>query len=556
MFRQKIISLLAKQTSMKKKEVESLLETPPSQDLGDFAFPCFALSKKLKKSPNQIAQDLSKEIKMSKEIEKIQATGPYLNFFVDRQELAKEIIKINRNYGKEKQSGKVMIEYSQPNTHKAFHVGHIRGTSLGESLARILEYLGKKVIRANYSGDTGMHIAKWIWCYLNYHADEKLSDEESWIASIYVDAVKRLEDNEKFQEEVNEINKKIENKSDKKINELWKKTRQLSIKSWDKIYEELGTKFDRHYFESEFEVSGKQISQELVKKGIAEISDEATIIKLEKYNLGIWILLRRDGTVLYPAKDIALAKKKLDEQNLDEFIIISGDEQNLHFKQLLKTLELMKFPKKDKFKHIGFGMVRLPGGKMSSRTGNNILYSNFKEGVAEFAKKSILKKWKNLNKKELETRALKIAIASMKYSMLSQDANRIIIFDKEKALEFEGNTGPYLQYSYARASSILRKAKKTSSKLIIPKQLNKSEIQLLTIISKFPETVEKAGGELSPSLIANYSYELAKSFNEFYHACRVIGDKNEGFRLKLIQSFRITLKNSLYLLGIDVMEEM
>jgi arginyl-tRNA synthetase len=569
MFKKEIIKLLSKQINLKPSEIENLIEIPPNPEMGDYAFPCFVLAKPKtddmwknvekdffkKKNPSEIAQHLVDKIKPTKIIELIKATGPYVNFFINKIEFAKEIIKIKNNYGKAKQSGRIMIEFSQPNTHKAFHVGHIRGTSLGESLSRINEFLGKKVIRANYSGDTGMHIAKWIWCYLKYHSKEKPKNDEEWIASIYVDAVKKLTKNEKLQTQVNEINKKLEQKTDKKINELWKKTRILSIKSWDRIYNELGTRFDRHYFESELEASGKKISQELLKKGIAKMSEEAVIMDLEKHNLGIWVLLRKDGTVLYSSKEIALAKHKLRDQNLDEFLIISGDEQNFYFKQLFKTLELMKLSNRDKFKHLGFGMVRLPHGKMSSRTGDNILYSNFRKGVTDFAKKSIKKKWSKLKNKELEDRALKIAIGSMKYAMLSQDPNKPIIFDKEKALRFEGDTGPYLQYTYARASSIIRKCKSKKSNIKIP-ELKKSEINLIKKISLFPEIVERAGKTMNPSIIANYSHELAQSFNEFYHNCKVIGCDCEGFRIKLVDVFRTTLRNSLYLLGIEVMEEM
>ena len=569
MFKQEIVSLISKQTKLDSKKISDLIEIPSNPDLGDYAFPCFIFTKPKtdemwdnvekdffkKKNPVEVAQHLAEKIKPTKNIEQIKATGPYINFFVNKNELAKNIIKIKENYGKAKQSGKLMIEFSQPNTHKAFHVGHIRGTSLGESLARIYEFLGKKVVRANYSGDTGMHIAKWIWCYLKYHSKEPLSNDESWIAGIYVDAVKRLVKNEKLQEQVNVINRKIEQKSDKEINTLWKKTRALSIKSWDKIYQELGTRFDRHYFESEVEMSGKDIANKLLEKGIAKKSEGAVIMDLEKYNLGIWVLLRKDGTVLYSAKDLALAQHKLNDQKLDEFLIISGDEQNFHFKQLFKTLDLMGFEKKDEFAHLGFGMVRLPHGKMSSRTGDNILYSNFKDGVFEFAKKGIKEKWPKISKKELDRRALKIAIGSIKYSILGQDPHKTIVFDKEKALAFEGNTGPYLQYSYARASSIIKKAKQAKTTPIII-DLTLSELGLIKKIDLFPEIVQRAGKSMNPSLIANYSHELSQSFNEFYHNCKVVGDKCQGFRIKLVDAFRITLKNSLFLLGIEVMEEM
>ncbi len=233
-----------------------------------------------------------------------------------------------------------MIEYSQPNTPKAFHVGHIRGTSLGESLARIFRVCGEKVVQMNYSGDTGMHIAKWIWCYQKFHSKEKLKDDESWIAGIYVDAVKRLGDSDDLQKEVDEINQKIEDKSDKKINELWKKTRAASIKSWDRIYGELGAHFDVSFFESEFEASGKKEALKLLDKGIAK-KDDAVFMDLKEYGLGVWVLLRKDGTVLYSAKDIALALRKFKDYKSNNYLICIGNEQRLHFEQLVKTLELM-----------------------------------------------------------------------------------------------------------------------------------------------------------------------------------------------------------------------
>jgi arginyl-tRNA synthetase len=576
MFKEIIINLLKEKIPLSEKEIKILIEIPPNPELGDYSFPCFSLSDTkpkndemwedvepdffIKKSPVEIANHLKEIINnFPKEIEKIETKGSYLNFFINKKELAKTIIKINNNFGKGEENNKIMIEYSQPNTHKSFHVGHIRGTAIGESLARIFEKLGNKVIRANYSGDTGMHIAKWIWCYLNFHSKEKLSEDESWIAGIYVEAVKRLSENPDLQEQVNEINREIEQKSNKKIYELWKKTKNLSVKSWEKIYKELGTRFDRHYFESELEQSGKKISLDLLKKGIAERSQEAVIMNLEKYNLGIWVLLRKDNTVLYSAKDIALARSKLNEQDLDEYLIITADEQNLHFQQLFKTLELMKEPKKDKFRHLGFGIVRFPHGKMSSRTGDNIIYSEFKKELVEFAKKPILEKWPKISRKEVENRALKVAIASIKYSMLAQDPRKLIIFDKEKAMNFEGNTGPYLQYSYARASSIIRKAKtknkNKSSTNKIP-DLTQQEIGLIKKISFFPEIIQRAKKNLNPSLIANYSFELSQAFNEFYHTNKVIGSKEEAFRLKLTDAFRITLHNSLHLLGIEVMDEM
>lgn len=556
--KEKIISLLAKVSNLPEDEIEKLLETPPSPELGDFAFPCFSLAKTLKKSPNQIAQDLTAKIQTN-DLEKVEAKGPYINFFLDTSPLAEktlnEILKQKEMFGYSKISQKkVMIEFSQPNTHKAFHVGHIRGTSLGESLARIMECSGDKVIRANYSGDTGMHIAKWLWCYKKFHSKEKLKDEEEWIASIYVDAVKHLTDNESFREEVEEINRKLESREDKSLNELWKKTRTASIDSWKKIYQEQNTHFDIHYFESEVEKPAKEFAQTLIGKKVAEISDGATIVDLKKFNLGVFLLLRKDGTVLYGGKDMSLAERKFKEFKLDKSFYIVGREQDLYVHQVFKTLELIKSKAAGKSFYIPVSEVRLPWGKMSSRTGDNVLYSQFKNELIDLAKSKIEQRQK-IDPKELETRALKIAIATMKYTMLKQDVNKNIIFDKNEAMNFEGNTGPYLLYTYARAKSILRKANYKKSKFKIP-QLSPEEKQLILQLSKFPQEVKSAYASLAPNIIANYAYSIAQQFNEYYHKTKIIGSDKEQFGLVLVDAFSQTLKNSLNLLGIDILEQM
>ncbi|MEI6849984.1 MAG: arginine--tRNA ligase [archaeon] len=555
-----IVKELAKHVNLDKQIILNSIEIPPSSELGDFSFPCFALSKELKKNPMEISKELANKIK-SGEFEKVEAKGPYVNFFLNKKDLAektlKSILKEKAKYGSSKsgKGKKVMIEFSQANTHKAFHVGHIRGTSLGESIARLMEFNSTKVIRANYQGDTGMHVAKWLWCYKKYHSNEKLKEDESWIASIYVEASRKLAENPLLQDEVNVINQQLELGKDKPLMKLWKESRSYCLKAFENIYSELNTHFDKYYFEREFEILGKEIALDLVTKGIAKISDDATIMNLEEDGLSVWVLLRKDGTVLYSSKDLALAEKKFKDFKLDQSINIVADEQNLHFKQLFRTLELKGFKDVKKCKHIPFGLVRLPTGKMSSRTGENILYSSFLDELKEFVKIEITKREK-LKEKELEQRALAIAISSLKYSMLKQSSNNIIIFNKEEALDLNGNTGPYLLYSYARAKNILKKAKyKSSSKLNI-KSLSAKEKELIIKMQQFPEVVNHAHTNLSPNLIANYSFELAQLFNEFYQSEQVIGSENESVKLVIVDSFAQVLKNALNLLGIETLERM
>jgi arginyl-tRNA synthetase len=562
--RELIIKLLKKalkelKIELKDEEIENILEKPPSIEMGDYAFPCFSFAQKLKQEPSQIALQIRGRIgEPPLDFDDIQTSGPYLNFFLDRKKLARKTIieATKENFGKKSiDKNKVMIEFSQANTHKAFHVGHIRGTCLGESLARILEFCGNNVIRANYQGDTGMHVAKWLWGYKRYHSKEKIKNDESWIASIYVDATKRLAKHKSLQKQVDEINKKLATGEDEELNSLWKKTRKMSLDSLEKIYKELNTHFDVYFFESDQEKKAGEVVDELLKNKIAKISDEAVIINLEKYNLGVWVLLRKDKTVLYSAKDLALAEEKFKKYKLDKSIYVVANEQDLHLKQLFKTLDLKKFNEAEKLKHVSYGMIRFPHGKMSSRTGDNILYSDFISEMIEYSKEEI-KKREKITKKKLEERALKISIAAIKYSMLKQSPNKNIIFTKKDALNFEGDTGPYIQYSYARASSILRKVRRKEKNRLSIKALEQKELELIKKISQFPEIVLNAYKNLNPSLIANYSYQLAQIFNEFYHACPVIGSEQELFRLEIIKAFRIVLKNSLYLLGIDAIEKM
>jgi len=554
-----IAAILNKITNIDRETISNLIEIPKDSSHGDYSFPCFVLARSLKKNPVLIAKDIAHKIK-SKEFEKVVAVGPYVNFFLDTKKTASEVLKRiskeKNNYGKNAygKGKKFMIEFSQPNTHKAFHVGHIRGTSLGESIARIKEFSGYKIIRANYSGDTGMHIAKWLWAYSNFHKGEEIKNDESWFAKIYVEAIQKLENNEKGESEAIEINKKLDERKDSKLLNLWKSTRSKSISAWKPIYKDLDVNFDEHFFESHVEEKGKKVALELVKKGIAEISDGATIVNLKDKNLGVWVLLRRDGTVLYSAKDLALAQEKFSKYKIDESLVITSVEQNLHFQQLKKTLELMNFENWSKYDHIGYESVRLPEGKMSSRTGNNILYADFKEELIGAAKEEISKRTQ-LSEKDLNERALAIGIAAVKYSMLKQDINKVIIFDKDEAIRFEGDTGPYLLYSYARANSIIKKAE-NSNKTFKILSIESHERALINELSKFPEIVSECSNTFSASGIAHYAYNLAQTFNEFYHACPVIGSKEEGFRVELVRAFIQVMGNSLKLLGIPVIKEM
>jgi|TARA_B100000315_G_scaffold66237_1_gene60191 arginyl-tRNA synthetase len=564
----KKIAILLKKTfvdlkvNLKKEEIENLIEVPPSIEMGDYSFPCFLLAKKLKKNPHEIALKIKEKIS-DKNFEDVKVLGAYVNFFVNKKKFAKniikEILKDKENFGKTDvgKKEKTMVEFCHANTHKAFHIGHTRNISIGESISRTMEFLGYDVIRTNYQGDVGMHVAKTIWGMFNLkklRLKIPVKDKGKWLGIVYAKASQMTKNNKKIAEEVNKINQQLYSK-DKELIKIWEKTRQWSIDYFEKnVYPDFGTNFDRFYFESEVEKKGIEIVKSLLKKRIAKKSKGAIIINLEKYGLDIFLILKSDGTPLYSTKDLYLAELQNKEYSPKKILHIVGSEQNFYFKQLIKTLELINPKIAKKEKHISYELVTLSSGKMASREGKVVLYDDTLKKMMVLAKKQ-MKKRNKLSNEELEKRARIISLGAIKYAMLSQNTNKTIIFDENKTVSFEGDTGPYLLYSYARASSILRKTKKQKKSFKI-KNPEKIEIELVKKLSQFPEIVLSSYKNLNPSLIANYSYQLAQIFNGFYHSSKVIGSDEEEFRLALVNSFRIVLKNSLKLLGINVVEKM
>ncbi|MBU4284209.1 MAG: arginine--tRNA ligase, partial [Nanoarchaeota archaeon] len=438
-FKEAIINLL-------KKEVNGSieLETPPDSKLGDYAFPCFGLAKQLKKSPIEIAKDLASKLKPNKYIKEVKNTGPYVNFFVNESILA-ELILNNISSGKDdygkakKKKERVMIEFSQPNTHKGFHIGHLRNASLGDSLVRIMRFNGYDVVAANYIGDIGAHIAKCIWYYLKFYKNkEPKTNKGEWLGSIYTEASKIVAENEEYKKEIQKIQRKLED-GNKELTELWEKTKEWSMQDFYKIYKELGINFDVFFFESQVEKPGKKIVLDMLKKGIAEKSDGAVIINLEKYGLKVFLLLKSDGTSLYSTKDFALAKKKFDDYKIDKSIYVIGSEQRFHLKQLFKTLEIIGFKQAKKCYHLSYELVMLKEGKMSSRLGNIVLYFELSKKIFEKASKEVEKRHKQWPEKDKEKATKQIAVAAMKFSMLNQDNNKTIVIILVKHAEFHGS---------------------------------------------------------------------------------------------------------------------
>ncbi|MFH0832908.1 MAG: arginine--tRNA ligase [Candidatus Aenigmatarchaeota archaeon] len=532
---------------------ESVLEIPPKEIGADLAFPCFSLAKKMQKNPVEIAKEIVKpitgEIMFSELIKRVEASGPYINFYADWNKLGrfviKQILNDKERYCKGDKKGKVMIEFCHANTHKAFHVGHVRNICIGESLSRIMEHNGYTVIRANYQGDIGMHVAKCLWGLQNLKLKKpKNMSNGVWLGIVYAKANKRIEGSKKLEEEVNKISSDLY-KSSKKLMKLWKKTRQWSLDYFGNVYKDFGVKFDKLYFESKVFERGMKIAKSLLRKKIAMMSEGAMIVDLRGYDLGVFIILKSNEDPLYSTKDLGLAELEFKEKP-DRCVHVVGSEQKLYFQQLFKTFEMINKNWAEKSHHLAYELVMLKSGKMSSREGSVVLYDDLRDDGTAKAEKEIRKR--KVGKANV---AKDIALSAIKYSMLSRDNNKTILFDWSDVLNFEGDSGPYLQYTYARARSILRKSRKKYRVGAYDK-----EMAIVKKLSMFSDVIKKSAEDMKPNYLANYLFELATAFNEFYQHRKVIGSDREEELLALVDAVSIILKNGLNLLGIRALEKM
>ncbi len=561
-FEKEIISILKKETSLE----EISLEIPPNPDFGDYAFPCFELAKKIKKNPNEIAQDLTKEIKLSNLIRKVEVKGPYLNFFVNKVRLAEDtikgVLKEKEKYGFVKDKKKtIMVEYSQPNTNKPQHLGHVRNNVLGMVLSNILEFANNKVIKVNLINDRGIHICKSMIAYQKWGKNKNPNSEKKkgdhFVGDFYVLYNKKLAEDHNLEKEAHDLLVAWE-KGDKKVIELWKKMNSWVIEGFDETYKRLGIEFDKVYYESELYKEGKKIILDALKKGIAKKNDEGAIyIDLSDYGLGEKILIRADGTSIYITQDIYLAVLRHEEYKLDKLIYVVASEQNYHFKALFKILELFGYKWAKDCYHLSYGMIYLPEGKMKSREGKVVDADDLMDEMINLARKEVLERHKGLPEKEIEKRALQIGLGAIKFYIIKHDPMKDMTYNPDESIKFEGETGPYVQYAHTRICSILEKAsvdKKADYSLL----KDELELKLVTLLSQFPEKIEETANSYKPSTIANYLMELAQAFNSFYTKLPVIKAEKgiKEARLHLIMAVKQVLKIGLNLLGIEAPERM
>jgi arginyl-tRNA synthetase len=558
-FRVDIVVAIAKELKEKKSDIDNLIEIPPDSKLGDYAFPCFKFSSKLKKKPNEIAEELSNTLKVNF-VDRLEVKGPYLNFFLKPEALVEnvltEVFSKKEKYGSSKEGKeKIMIEFPAPNTNKPLHLGHLRNMFLGQSMTNIFSFLGHKVFPVNLNNDRGVHICKSMWAYQKF-GEGKEPDKKSdhFVGDFYVKY--NQEANEQSEKEIQEMLQKWED-GDKEVRSLWEKMNKWAFDGFDETYKRLGVNFAKMYYESEFYDKGKDIVLEgLKKKLFYKNEDGAVEIDLEKDGLGKKILLRSDGTSVYMTQDLYLAKKKFDDFGIDRSIYVVGSEQKYHFNVLFKLLKVLGMPYADKCYHLSYGMVRLPDGKIKSREGTIVDADDLLDKVEDLAKKEIEKRHK-LNAKEVKERAEKIGIGAFRFFLLKYDSFKDMVYDPKESLSFEGETGPYVQYAHARCCSVLKKSE-FDEKIDYGLLKNKEELEVIKILGTFGDVVKTAADNYKPSAIARYLLDLASAFNGFYNNCQIISKdgKLSNARLALVEAVKTVLASGLGLLEIKSPVEM
>ena len=538
----------------------------PKPEMGDFAFPVFSLAKEQGRNPTELAEEIFGKLTLAQNplIDRVAAFGPYVNFFLNTSKLAKlilnEVATKQANFGALSigEGKSVMIEYPSNNTHKEFHIGHLRNVCIGNTLVNLYRKSGYTVVPVNYLNDFGSHVAKCLWGVTKlYDGIIPEGNRQKWLGEVYAEASSAVKENDEYKKEVSAIQQKLE-AGESEITKLFQQTRDWSIEKFNELFSELGVVHETTFFESTIKAAGQKTVDELLQKGIAELGEGgAIIIDLKKENLDIALLRKSDGTGLYLTSDIPLAKKKFETYNVDESIVITGIEQNFYFKQLYKILEILGFNKK--FTHIGYGLVTKPEGKMSSRFGNVVLYEDLRDEILDKMYRESEERHPDWNQDVLISTVKKLTQAALKFTLQKHEAAKNIVFDLKDATSFEGYTGPYVLYVVARINSLLRKAgtREETRDFSLLEQFEEKKVLLL--IAEYEGVIQKALENYNPSVIAKYCFDLAQAFNEFYNKHDILKAEHSALvaaRLELCEAVKIVLTDALSLLTIVAVDEM
>ena len=545
------------------EEITALIEVPPNKDMGDFAFPCFKLAKVFRKAPNMIAAELSEKIEAKGVISNVTPLGGYINFFVNKSQLAETVIKDvltkkekygHSDLGKDKT---IVIDFSSPNIAKPFHIGHIRTTVIGNALYKIYDSQGYNTVRINHLGDYGTQFGKLIVAFKLWGNKEAVeSNPIPELLKLYIQFHDEAERHAEMEDEARAWFTKLEN-GDKEAKELWQWFRDESLKEFARVYDLLDIEFDSYNGESFYSDKMDRVIDIIKDKGLLQESQGTNIVDLEEYNMPPALITKNDGSTLYMTRDLAAALYRKENYDFEKCIYVVGSQQSLHFQQLFKVLELVGFEWAKDMVHVPFGMVALEEGTMSTRKGRVVFLEDVLKQAIEKTKETMLAK--NPNALNVDEIAKQVGVGAVVFQELSNSRIKDYTFSWSRTLSFEGETGPYVQYTHARCCAVLRKAEEEVTTDINYELLNDVDsAEVLKVIASFNKTILNAMRKNEPHIITRFVLDLAQAFNKFYHDNSILVEDAElrKARLALVCATRQALENGLKLLGMQAPERM
>ena len=570
-FKKEIEEIIAKNLEgLTEDEIKSMIEIPQDQSMGDYAFPCFRLAKTMRKAPNLIAAELAEKLQGEKLFSEVSPVNAYVNMFVSREEMMKstvsEVLEEKENFGRSDIGGnkKVIVEFSSPNIAKPFHIGHIRSTVIGNSLSKIYDALGYDVFKINHLGDYGTQFGKMICAYRRWgNREDVINSPIKTLLGYYTKFHVEVEEHPELEDEARAIFTKLEQGSKEEV-ELWQWFREESLKEFHRVYDMLGIEFDSYNGESFYSDKMPRFEKELSDKGLLHESNGAQVVDLEEYKLGTALIKKSDGSSLYITRDIAAAVYRKENYDFYKNIYVVATQQNLHFQQLFKIIELMGYDWANQCVHVPFGMVRLEEGTMSTRHGRVVFLEDVLNGAIEKTREIIEEK--NPNIENLEEITSQVGIGAVVFNELSNNRIKDYTFKWDQILNFDGETGPYVQYTHARCASLLRKAgENIVAKAQDPKNVDfallaksDSAYELTKLIYAFPGVVEQAGEKYEPSIITRHIIDIAQCFNKFYHDEHIIVDDEveKTSKIALVIATKRVIATGIGLLGMKAPERM